>query len=892
LLSQHLLLVFADIISGPVCLPGRTLGRAHNDCGARAARKGDSHVSDRIVGIALTLAFLCLLIIIVAVGYLGMGAIEDLHAEAQNIAHTEWRDVQLANEALETSNQNSRIVIEVVMINDVSRNVSLLAERAKNDTRVFALLKQLQSRAGSTKEQELLNSVINSRGAYYASSHYVTDVLLQKDPIAARHALTQTTFPLLARYHVAWSEFIQFQANEMNERLERANRTYAASRKRTIFLISLGVLLSLGITVVELKKTFSEMRRRSKLESNMRQLNQDLELRVLHRTAALDQSNKELLREIACREKTEEQLFEQTVFLEAQANCTIDGILVVDENNRKRLQNHRFVELFGLPSSIAESDDDKLALEWVLAQISEPETFIQRVKYLYEHRQDTSRDEIRLKNGTVLDRYSSPVTGKDGKYYGRIWIFRDITDRKLAEERVQFLAYYDALTKLPNRALLQDRLSKALAAARRRRNKVGLLFLDLDRFKIINDSLGHSVGDLLLQEVGERLKRLARDQDTVSRVGGDEFVHVLTSIEDITDAAVVAERIVGSIRDEFLIQGHVLSIGCSIGISIFPEHGTDAETLIKNADAAMYSAKDSGRGNFRFFTEDMNAQVVERLTVENNLRLALERQELFLEYQPQIDIHREQITGLEALIRWRHPKLGLIPPDKFIRVAENCGLILPMGEWVLKTACIQARKWQDEGLLAVPAAVNVSAVQFRQENFPDFIQNVLRETALDPQYLELELTESALLTNKDVTFSVLERLKGMGLKLAVDDFGIGYSSLSYLKTFPVSKLKIDRSFVNDIGVHADDEAIALAIISMAKSLNLKVVAEGVETERQMAFLRKHDCDQIQGYYFSKPISPDQLTAMVRGIKLTDLKEDSASRPTAEQLSHKVFYSGA
>jgi len=550
LLSQHLLLVFADIISGPVCLPGRTLGRAHNDCGARAARKGDSHVSDRIVGIALTLAFLCLLIIIVAVGYLGMGAIERLHAEAQNIAHTEWRDVQLANEALETSNQNSRIVIEVVMINDVSRNVSLLAERAKNDTRVFALLKQLQSRAGSTKEQELLNSVINSRGAYYASSHYVTDVLLQKDPIAARHALTQTIFPLLARYHVAWSEFIQFQANEMNERLERANRTYAAGRKRTIFLISLGVLLSLGITAVELKKTLSEMHRRSKLESNMRQLNQDLELRVLHRTAALDQSNKELLREIACREKTEEQLFEQTVFLEAQANCTIDGILVVDENNRKRLQNHRFVELFGLPSSIAESDDDKLALEWVLAQISEPETFIQRVKYLYEHRQDTSRDEIRLKNGTVLDRYSSPVTGKDGKYYGRIWIFRDITDRKLAEERVQFLAYYDALTKLPNRALLQDRLSKALAAARRRRNKVGLLFLDLDRFKIINDSLGHSVGDLLLQEVGERLKRLARDQDTVSRVGGDEFVHVLTSIEDITDTAVVAERIVGPIRDE------------------------------------------------------------------------------------------------------------------------------------------------------------------------------------------------------------------------------------------------------------------------------------------------------------------------------------------------------
>ena len=332
----------------------------------------------------------------------------------------------------------------------------------------------------------------------------------------------------------------------------------------------------------------------------------------------------------------------------------------------------------------------------------------------------------------------------------------DITDRKLAEERVQFLAYYDALTGLPNRTLLQDRLAKALASARRRKDKVALLFLDLDRFKIINDSLGHSVGDLLLQDVAERLKTWARDQDTVARVGGDEFVIVLTSVKDVADAAVAAARIVKAMTAGCVIQGHSLGISCSLGISIFPEHGADSETLIKNADAAMYCAKESGRNNFQFFTEDMNAQVVERLTLENSLRRALDREELFLVYQPQMEIANGRITGLEALVRWQHPELGLVPPDKFIRIAENSGLIMPIGEWVLRTACVQSRRWQDEGLLAVPMAVNVSAVQFRQEGFCDLISRVLRDTGLASQYLELELTESLLLTNADVTFSVLQ----------------------------------------------------------------------------------------------------------------------------------------
>ena len=440
----------------------------------------------------------------------------------------------------------------------------------------------------------------------------------------------------------------------------------------------------------------------------------------------------------------------------------------------------------------------------------------------------------------------------------------DITQRKVAEERVQSLAYYDPLTGLPNRTLLRDRLSKALSNARRQNHKVALLFLDLDRFKIVNDSLGHSVGDLLLQDIAGRLTSVAREQDTIARLGGDEFLIVLTNIKDIPGAAVAAERFMDAMTAEFVLQGHSLNMSCSLGISIFPEHGADSETLIKNADAAMYNAKEGGRNNFQFFTADMSAEAVKRLTLEKGLRLALDKKELFLVYQPQMDMLTGKITGLEALLRWQHPELGLVPPDQFIGIAENAGMILPIGEWVLRTACSQARKWQDEGLLAVTIAVNVSAIQFRQEGFCQLIRKMLNETGLAAQYLELELTESLLLSSADVTFAVLKELKGMGLKLAIDDFGTGYSSLSYLKQFPVSKLKIDRSFVRDVATNPDDAAITTAIISMARSLNLKVIAEGVENEAQMAFLRARQCDEIQGYYFSRPLGVDSVPDKLRG----------------------------
>ena len=435
----------------------------------------------------------------------------------------------------------------------------------------------------------------------------------------------------------------------------------------------------------------------------------------------------------------------------------------------------------------------------------------------------------------------------------------NITERKQAEERAQRLAYYDPLTALPNRTLLCDRLSQALASTRRRNTKIALLFVDLDRFKTINDSLGHSVGDLVLQEVADRLKKCTREQDTVARLGGDEFLIVLTDVKDIPDVAIAAERFMDAMTSSFIAQGQSLSVGCSIGISICPDHGTDTETLIKHADSAMYSAKDNGRNSYMFFTADMNMQATERLRLENALRGAIDNNELFLVYQPQGDTFSGQINGLEALVRWQHPELGLVLPDRFIRIAETSGLILRIGDWVLKTACRQARAWQARGLPPVPVAVNVSAVQFRHESFCEHVQSVLQETGLAPKYLELELTESSLLANADLTLSVLARLQNMGVTLAIDDFGTGYSSLSYLKRFPVSKLKIDRSFIRDLGVNQEDAAITTAIISMAKSLNLRVVAEGVENEEQMAFLRARECGGIQGYYFSRPLSVDRIT---------------------------------
>jgi diguanylate cyclase (GGDEF)-like protein len=445
---------------------------------------------------------------------------------------------------------------------------------------------------------------------------------------------------------------------------------------------------------------------------------------------------------------------------------------------------------------------------------------------------------------------------------------RTIAGKEVAQEQVLFLANYDALTGLANRTLLRMRLTTAIDSARMAWKKVAVLLIDLDHFKVINDSLGNLAGDALLKEIAQRLKDNVRDCDTVARLGGDQFLVMLAELESETAAEQAAERIMKAVSAGFNHEGVALNATCSIGISVFPDSGQDCETLIRNADAAMHCAKEDGPNRLRFFAEEMKSSALERLTMESDLRKALERGEFYLDYQPQMDIATGRVTGLEALLRWKHPELGLVPPGKFIHVAEGCGLILPIGEWVLKTACRQVKLWQDEGLPAIPVAVNVSAVQFRQEGFCDLVSAVLHDTGLAPKYLELELTESLLLSNEDVMFRVLSQLKSMGVYLTIDDFGTGYSSLSYLRQFPVSKLKIDRSFINDVPHSASDVAIATAIISMARHLNLKVIAEGVENEKQLAFLRTQRCDQMQGYYFSKPLSATDLPRRLRRIEVS------------------------
>jgi diguanylate cyclase (GGDEF)-like protein/PAS domain S-box-containing protein len=576
------------------------------------------------------------------------------------------------------------------------------------------------------------------------------------------------------------------------------------------------------------------------------------------------------------RRLAEESLLFKTALLEGQTETMIDGILVVDEENRIALANNQFGLIFGIPPELLSLGNDLPVRKYVTDQVEDPEAFQVKVNELYLNREAKSRDELNLKNGKTLDRYSAPLVDSRGCHRGRIWYFRDITDRKVAEARSHFLAFHDALTGLPHRALLQDRLNTAVARARRKGEKIALLFLDLDRFKNINDMFGHAYGDDVLKDVAQRLRTWAREQDTVARLGGDEFVIMLNGVDGVANAAAAAQRVLQLMNESFLIQGQSLSVSCSIGVSLFPDHGSDGETLLKNADAALYSAKEDGRGNVRFFTGAMNAKATEWLRIEKNLRVALDRDEFFLVYQPQMEISSGNITGVEALLRWQQPEMGLVPPASFVPIAESSGLILPIGEWALRTACAQVRRWHDEDALTVPVAVNVSAVQVRQEGFADVIRRVLLETRLPPQFLELELTESVLLSNADVIFSVLQELKGMGVKLAIDDFGIGYSSFSYLRQFRANRLKIDQSFIQHVAADPDDAAITIAVINMAKSLRMKVVAEGVETAAQMAFLRKNGCDQMQGYYFSRPIMAEDLPA-----RLATLRGDAVDTFSAE-----------
>ena len=475
----------------------------------------------------------------------------------------------------------------------------------------------------------------------------------------------------------------------------------------------------------------------------------------------------------------------------------------------------------------------------------------------------------------------APIRDREGQAIGAVIVFRDVSVTQAMALEISHSAQHDILTGLPNRTLLHDRVGRAIALAERRGSKVAVLSLDLDGFKHINDSLGHSIGDKLLQSMGERLAACVRGSDTVSRQGGDEFVVLLSEVEELEDAGHTAARMLQAVAQIQSIDQHDLHITTSIGVSVFPDDGPDAETLIKNADTAMYQAKENGRQSYQFFKPAMNERAVRRQSIEESLRRALERQEFSLHYQPKVNLRTGAVTGAEALIRWTHPTRGSISPAEFIPVAEDCGLILPIGAWVLREACGQARAWADAGLPAMTIAVNVSAIEFRGEGFLEGLFAILEETRLDPASLELELTESVLIKRADSAASLLHALRQRGVQVAIDDFGTGYSSLSYLRKFPVDALKIDQSFVRQIGADGEDTTIVTAVVAMARSLRLRVVAEGVETQEAAAFLRALQCDEAQGYYFSRPVPPQAFAKLLQnGIAEADCiqRQKASSAP--------------
>ena len=481
----------------------------------------------------------------------------------------------------------------------------------------------------------------------------------------------------------------------------------------------------------------------------------------------------------------------------------------------------------------------------------------------------------RHKNGKVFPVWQSITAVHDDKsdVIQYISIFSDITEKKLSEERIFHLAHFDDLTDLPNRAAFQNHLEQAILHADRQHERFALLFLDLDHFKLINDASGHPAGDELLKQVAIRLRSLLRGDDIVARLGGDEFTILLPGVQDTEGVAQVADKILSAMSQPFTLVKDEVVVSISIGISTYPDDGVDASSLLKNADVAMYQAKAQGRNNFQFFTQEMNARAQQRLSMENDMRRALEHGEFLLHYQPQLSLESGEIVGVEALVRWQHPEKGMISPGTFIPVAEDCGLIVPLGEWVIHEACRQHQQWLSSGMPLMRIAINLSARQFVRDDLVKMMGGVIHQTGINPEYIELELTESIIMENVEQTISTLHELRNMGVYLSIDDFGTGYSSMAYLKRFPIDKLKIDQSFVRDLANDPDDAAIVSATIAMAHNLKLTAIAEGVETKQQLQFLKASGCEEIQGYYFSRPLPADELAELFEsGMTLNNLSQ--------------------
>jgi len=567
-------------------------------------------------------------------------------------------------------------------------------------------------------------------------------------------------------------------------------------------------------------------------------------------------------RDITAREAARKELESSLSLLQATLDSTADGILVIDIDGEVVAVNRRFYEMWRIPEPLIESRNDLAMLKFAVDQLSSPEAFMQKVRELYAQPDAESRDELAFKDGRVFERYSQPQRVA-GASVGRVWSFRDITQQREAEAEVRRLAYYDELTGLPNRALLKDRLEQILADVRRAPRLLALLFLDLDRFKTINDTLGHATGDLLLQAVTERLGDRSREDETLARLGGDEFVLLIHRIRCPEDAAVVARRLIAALEEPFVIEGRALHVSASVGISVCPSDGDDAEALLTKADVAMYSAKERGDGIFQFYDPLMDAKALEKLTLENDMRHALRQDEFVVYYQPQVDLASGAVVAAEALLRWRKEDGTIVSPGKFIPLAEASGLIVPLGEHVLNSACRQAVLWQESGFPPIRLAVNVSARQLERRGFVSRVGEILRDTGFDPANLELELTESAILLDPDRAAETLAELRELGIGIALDDFGTGHSSLSNLSRLPIQTLKLDRSFVRSCSSEIGNRTIVTAVLAMARGLGLRVVAEGVETVDELCFLRDSHCDEVQGFYFCRPVVAEEFIEFAR-----------------------------
>lgn len=605
--------------------------------------------------------------------------------------------------------------------------------------------------------------------------------------------------------------------------------------------------LTIGtICVMDREPRLLTPEQRASLEGLARLLIANLGLR-LGQQEVLDESQK--------RKEVELALQRTLSLMDATLKSVTDGILMVDCHGKIIRYNQYFLKMWKIPGSVCASGHEKILL-YLLDQVKDPERFLEKVTDFYDAPDEVSYDVFELKNGKVFERYSSPQWIEE-KYAGRVWSFKDTTERHEQAALLRHRTLHDDLTNLPNRVLLLDRLQQAILLGRREMKAFAVLLMDLDRFKEVNDTLGHRFGDTLLKQVSARISSILRKSDTLARLGGDEFAVLLLGSDTVEDAASFAKKVLAVLEESFVIEGVTLDIGASIGITLFPDHGDQVHTLLQKSDVAMYMAKSSDTG-IAVYSSSSDKYSLKSLVLKNDLRHAIQNEHLFLLYQPKVNLKKNCVTGVEALVRWNHPQFGIIPPDQFIGLSEQTGLIKPLTLWVLKTALNQSETWRKAGL-NLRVAVNLSVRSLRDSRLTEQIVEALQEFGVPPEKLELEITESIIMDDPVRAMEIVTCLGKMGIPFALDDFGTGYSSLSYLKRLPISSIKIDKSFIRDMMDAGDDEVIVLSIIELAHNLGIKVIAEGVEDQKTWDKLSALRCDEIQGYFLSRPISGSEIT---------------------------------